>query len=286
MAHTITEMDLSAAWVSAAEHLLRQGGEEVNLIVTVRDVTTAQTVVQDVLDAVAAEHAKNLAPVTSVANTIFPAAFYLPELGDDARSHLYQSYQQFLQVGCRLRGNGHGTYFSRLIDWPGPQGSVNQLEALVLRLKRELTRTGRPGPIGNMYELAVSAPEDVADRWAWAEPIDADLRVYSPTEDARIRMGFPCLSHVSLTYWEKRLHLTALYRNQHFLRKAYGNYLGLARLLLFVCHEVGCEPGELTCVATHADLELGDHPGLGRREIEALVARGRAALAAPHSVSA
>ena len=80
-------------------------------------------------------------------------------------------------------------------------------------------------------------------------------------------MGFPCLSHISLTLYKGRLNMTALYRNQHFIRKAYGNYLGLSRLLRFICREVGCEAGALVCVAAHADAELGN----GKRDINKLV---------------
>jgi hypothetical protein len=69
-------------------------------------------------------------------------------------------------------------------------------------------------------------------------------------------MGFPCLSHISLTLHESAIHLTALYRNQGFVRKAYGNYVGLARIARFFATEVGVAVGEITCVATHADAEF------------------------------
>lgn len=65
------------------------------------------------------------------------------------------------------------------------------------------------------------------------------------------------------------IHLTALYRNQGFLRKAYGNYVGLARLARFFAREVGVGVGEIVCVASHADVELDL---AGKRALERLAA--------------
>ena len=71
-------------------------------------------------------------------------------------------------------------------------------------------------------------------------------------------MSFPCLSHLSVKYDHPRglVHLTALYRNHTFLSHAYGNYLGLGRLMAFICAETDTRPGELVSVSTHADAEL------------------------------
>jgi hypothetical protein len=63
---------------------------------------------------------------------------------------------------------------------------------------------------------------------------------------------------LSVKYDHRRglVHLTALYRNHTFLSHAYGNYLGLGRLLAFICAETDTCPGELVSVSTHADAEL------------------------------
>jgi hypothetical protein len=49
--------------------------------------------------------------------------------------------------------------------------------------------------------------------------------------------------------------MTAHYRNHYFVERAYGNYLGLGRLLVFIAHEAGLEPGRLLCVSGHAVLD-------------------------------
>ena len=44
-------------------------------------------------------------------------------------------------------------------------------------------------------------------------------------------MGFPCLSHVSLSLQKGVVHMTAIYRNHEFIKRGYGNYVGLGRVL-------------------------------------------------------
>jgi hypothetical protein len=138
------------------------------------------------------------------------------------------------------------------------------------RLQRQL---GLRGPLGSAYELAVATPNDARRSPAESTAQTAgagDLRVYTPGLDNSLR-GFPCLSHISLTLVQGRLHMTAIYRNQHFIRRAYGNYVGLARLMRFFTQEVECEPGEILCVASHADAELGQGVGFGLHDLQRLV---------------
>jgi hypothetical protein len=67
--------------------------------------------------------------------------------------------------------------------------------------------------------------------------------------------------------------MNATYRNQTFITRAYGNYIGLAGLLRFIAAETGAQPGEVQVVATHADAELS----FGKRAVNELVERCRAA---------
>ena len=83
-------------------------------------------------------------------------------------------------------------------------------------------------------------------------------------------IGFPCLSHVSFTLVGQKIHLTALYRNQDFVSRAYGNFVGLARLGTFIAREVGRELGEVLCVASHADAGFSQH---GKGRVQELVER-------------
>jgi hypothetical protein len=206
--------------------------------------------------------------VRTVANTIFPSALYLPRLGEGAREHLYENHRFGQPVARMHHANRRGNYFDRLVAWPGANGPVNQLERTILRLRQQ--RRGH-GPLSSAYEFGISTVEDGdGDTPDAAIGGDGELRIYQPGRDNSIR-GFPCLSHISLTLLQGQLHMTALYRSQGFLRRAYGNYLGLGGLLDFLCREVECAPGQLACVATYADLEISSGSGFGREAIATLI---------------
>ncbi len=274
MAELIRADNLSLGWLLGMEYLLQQrGGKTINLSVVIERAGEEDAGVREVLDRFLAERrGKDVSPISTVANTIFPQSLYLPKLGDKAQSHLYEMYRVGYPVRRRCPGNEHGTYFNRMIAWSGQEGEFNQLERAIAKLRSQLAT---PNPKSSFYEVGVSAVEDAfGDEPAGMGDGTAEMRIYSPGHDNRV-MGFPCLSHISLKLFERRVHLTALYRNQHFIRKAYGNYLGLSRLLLFICREVGCEPGELVCISTHADAELS----FGKGNVSMLVHECREALA-------
>jgi hypothetical protein len=216
--------------------------------------------------------ARNVRSIRKVADTLFPIDFYCRSRGPAARNHLYR--MQCLASRVERRCIPCGTYFDRLIDWPsgkGPKGEPerNQLERCIQLLKTYYDRGTRNL---SATELAVTCGH--SERELLPEDASTDLRVRDPMVDKRI-IGFPCLSHVSVTLHEGRINLTAMYRSQHFLSKAYGNYVGLADLQAFIAAEVSAEVGELVCVAANA--ALGLTKGIGKREIRTLLDCCRAA---------
>ncbi|MGH2532367.1 MAG: hypothetical protein ACRDJW_08675 [Thermomicrobiales bacterium] len=270
MAATIESPDLSEAWLAALEHLLAVGGKVVNLVTVIESADREDLRIRRQLDAfLLSRRSSKTWRVSTVANTIFPASLYLPRLGKAAREHLYTMHREGDKIRRRLPANRFGNYFDRLIDWPGQKGSFNQLEHVIHRLGDGERRN----PLSSAYELALCDPE--AD-----ETLSADLRIYKPGTD-NSPISFPCLSHISLTSVNGVLRMTATYRNQHFLRKAYGNYVGLSGLLRFLAHEADLQPGELVCVATHADAEIGYGRGFGIRDVRALIDACRQALDEP-----
>ncbi|MFI7019931.1 hypothetical protein [Streptomyces sp. NPDC050164] len=69
-------------------------------------------------------------------------------------------------------------------------------------------------------------------------------------------IGFPCLSHISLQLdRDRRVHAAALYRSHFMFERAYGNYLGLGRLLAYIAQQAELACGSLTVVAGHARLD-------------------------------
>jgi thymidylate synthase len=246
MAVLINESDMSVAWLKSITYLLEKGGRDVNLSVVFKNIHENHGI-RETLDEFLLESCRlgkqDVASVYTVANTLFPKELYLPKLGEKAREHLYEMHRLGYEYGKRLPANSSGTYFHRMTHWEENGARINQLENIIQRLKRQYTSNRRWSSI---YEMTTSSKLD---------ELSEDVRIYNPLKDRKI-MGFPCLSHISITLSDSYLHLTALYRNQHFIRKAYGNYLGLSHLLQYICDATGFLPGEIMCIASHADAEL------------------------------
>ncbi len=262
----IAASNLSEGWLQAFEKLLDAGGDAVNVAVAIEHPVVEHEGMRSSLDefmtSCGSNNVQPLHPIRTVANTIFPQAFYLPRLGEEARAHLYE--MQRLASRVDRRRNRYGTYFDRLIEWRGPAGTVNQLDVAIDRI-RSARRQGHS--VGNAFELEL----DEGPATAFSLP------VYSAGKDNRI-MGFPCLSHISLSLFDDRIHMTALYRNHEWVRRAYGNYLGLAQLMSFIALEAGTDLGDFLCVSAHATAEVGHGRGFGRAALRDLATRCRDAL--------
>lgn len=255
MAILVQGANVSLAWVAAMKQLVQSKEPIPNLILSIQDPTAEDRQVRQALDRLIAEHrsagARAIFPVETVANTIFPAEYFQSSGDPEARKRGYAKYTGSQGTRKRAHGSRRGTYFGRMIDWPG---DINQVEHVIEKLLEARSKRLR---YSNNTEIALSSPEDY------------ELRIYDPAKDKVIE-GFPCLSHVSISLISGRLHLTSLYRSQEFDTRAYGNLLGLGRLLAFISKETGYPVGELVNVATHAKLRCPT--GVGRtRQAQMLV---------------
>lgn len=269
MAVFISEKDVSTAWVAALSALVSSGGDVVNLTVAIADPAAEQDGVRQVLDRFISERRRarrhSVELVSTVANTLFPSAWYVPErLGTGAAAHLYEMERTARPVSRRR--NRRGTYFERMVAWPGPEKEeFNQLDQVVRRLRSARER----GHLrGHEYEVGLAMP---------ADGIAAPVLVAGKDRNTR---GFPCLSHLSFSLLHGVVSLLAVYRSHDFISRGYGNYLGLGRVLHFVAQESGFPAGELTCVSASATAEINRGAGLGRERVEALLGDCRAALGA------
>ena len=252
---------ISEAWVKGLERVMdERDGRLVHLVSTVTEPGTELVPVRGVLDA-ALERA-GAQSVDTVAETIFPSSLYsdpgfdwTPEMPsedhadlDAAAEALYDSYCEALPLLTTASGNTRGTYFGRMVSWPGKAaGGPNQLADRVAALRSE-HRAGRMR--NNTLDIDIAADSQ--------EP--RGLQIYAATD--RRRRGFPCLTHIDLTLHDGRLHCMAVYRHQYFVEKAYGNMLGLSAMLHFLCQQSGYEPGELVVHATMADAQRGTFSGV------------------------
>lgn len=253
---TITRDNLSQAWSDALQALVANHGKAVHLAVAVgRPSDPEDADIRGTLDAFIEERrsvSKKIWPVSTVANTMFPSAFYRRDR-ENARGRLYELHAKTQRIHRRLDSD---SYFNRLVAYPGTNGEpFNQLEYIVDRLIKQRKPRERGGPMSSAYEVGLTIPAG------------GDLRVQAPGQDRNL-MSFPCLSQISFTLDGDVLNLAGLYRNQYFVTRAYGNYVGLARIGDFIAHEIGAQLGEVLCLATHADAQFSD---LGKSRVEQLV---------------
>jgi hypothetical protein len=252
---------VSEAWAIGLERVMSESdGRLVHLVSTVTEPGTELAPVREVLDAALQVAGKQ--SVETVAETIFPSSLYsdpgfdwMPEMApedsadlDAAAEALYESYCDALPLLTTVTANNRGTYFGRMVSWPGKAaGGPNQLADRVVALRSE-HRAGRMR--NNTLDMDIAA--DSQDL--------RGLQIYAATD--RRRRGFPCLTHVDLTLHDGRLHCMAVYRHQYFIEKAYGNMLGLSAMLQFLCQQSGYQPGELVVHATMADAQRGTFSGV------------------------
>ncbi len=207
------------AWQADVEILLNHGGALHNLITTIEQPCFVDpTWLSD-----RSPHMFKVGgdDIRDVANTIFPAKL-AARAGD--RPGLYALYLARHDRAQRLaHGRPWGTYFERLIRFP-PTG-VNQLERVIHKL--------RTWPIRNTTGLV--------------------FHLSSPAVDAPRTRGGPCW-HYGELLWnaDGTLDLVVVYRNHDFFNKVLGNFVGLGRLLQFICEQSGKQPGRLVCHSVHA----------------------------------
>jgi len=235
MTYVVRGETVSAAWLKAIQYLLMVGGSTYNLVVEVQNPLQEVAGVKSRLDSLLKWRGDQV--IETVANTIFPKGLY--RIGE-ARTELYQRYFRVYPAIRKISDNKKGTYFGRMVSWNYVNGTTgeNQLEQVIQKL------------------TAVEPKEGTN--------VVFEVPIYHPGNDANMMMGFPCMSYLCFAGKDGTLNLNAYYRNQYFVKKAYGNYLGLSRLLSFVCSQTGYSVGAVTCTATHATLESGFTAGLRR----------------------
>lgn len=260
---------LGQAWINTLQAVNSVGGTAVNTVTTLTNPGVEDLATRAIVDGLLVPGRRSggspAQTVNTVANTLFPAALYQSpprpwspddEAGgqalDAAAAAVYEQYTDMLPMLHTANGNSRGTYFERMISWPAPDGTdVNQLKDRIHYLRQARRRNHRSN---NVADVAVAFDACPA----------AGVQVYA-SDDRRAR-GFPCLVHIDLSVHDGRLHMLAVYRTWHLVTKAYGNMLGLSRLLAFLSEQTGYPVGELAVVAGTADCERG------HREIDRIIA--------------
>jgi hypothetical protein len=233
----IEDDDLARAWGRAVLHVLAHPGTAISpLTLSItgfgRDISPEDVGIRAALDE--ALRSSKMQSVDTVAGTIFPQSIWR-YVGYD-RHRLYEQYQTNAPRYRALAPtkNGRGLYFERLIAYapPGtkPEDAVNQLEFIINAYR------DNHGVRASMLQASTFDPMSDHTRAA--------------------QLGFPCLQHVTFVPIDGgTLAMNAFYATQQLFDKAYGNYLGLCRLGLFMAREMGLTLARFNCFVGVAKLE-------------------------------
>ena len=208
------------AWKAAA-HLLLKDGDRFNLNVHIAVPTTLnEAEVAPFCHTRVSSHGKT---VYDVANTIFPKYSALHS-GDLSR--FFDHYLKAYSRGQRKYPQAWGTYFLRLVAFGS--GKENQLKKII----------------------------DAQANWRSRPRAAFVVHLSSAELDSPRPLGAPCWQYAQfIRNDDDVLSLSAVYRSHDYFQKALGNFVGLTRLLRFVCEHTGMKPGTLTCLSTYASLQ-------------------------------
>lgn len=227
MAALINGTNCLDAWRNVCSHLIAQPtGEDVNIIVEINnpcDFTNIGTWLSDYNPKDFLSGGDNL---KHVINTIFP---YSLKSFFTNRQDFYDKYGT---IYSKSHNKKWGTYFQRLISFGKGIDAThpNQLEKAITSLQG-----GSPQRFFITFHLTAS-------------------NVESNTRP----LGGPCWQFGEVVKNPLGgIDLVVVYRNHDYFNKALGNYIGLAKLLEFICAEASQTPGKIIVHSIHGYSSAG-----------------------------
>lgn len=229
----IDRPNLSAAWAEAFLHTIDHAGTEIApLVLSItgfdnNGVPQEDQAVRTELDTLLTN--KDKLNIENVAYTIFPQRLW--KMSGYNRARLFELYRmafpRYRAMNRQL--NGRGLYFERLISFGRGPCNGNQLEWILSKYEAH----------SNVRRSMLQAA------------------IFDPERDhvSNAQLGFPCLQQVSFEPTSAGLVINAFYATQQLFIKAYGNYLGLARLGAFIAHEMRMPLARLNVMVGVAKLE-------------------------------
>jgi len=250
------ETNLSVAWARAFLTISAKSGRESSpFLVSITGFDDGRVIedrdMRHALDTALEEGGYQ--SVETVANTIFPESLW-QRVGRN-RTKLFEQYLENLPdyVAMEPRKNRCGLYFSRLIAFDLDPTTGDRLPHIPVELAPHK---------GNQLEFIIRMWQDGRRRRGMFQAC-----VFDPVRDhtGAARQPFPCLQHISLVPDARSgtLCLNAFYATQQLFVKAYGNWLGLARLGSFLAHEMGLQFDRLTCFAGIEKMDQDQRPRSG-----------------------
>lgn len=219
MPHLIKADSIYNAWHNASSYVYDNGSVN-NLVIDIENPCDFDNLENWIHDYNPINH--NGDNIKDVINTIFPYKLYSRY---PVRSELYSRYKSVYERAWSFRS--WGTYFQRLISYGKHfEGNhPNQLERAITALRRNRNQKS-----SITFHLTDSG-------------LDANTRP----------RGAPCWHYGELIcHQDRSVDLVAVYRNHDYFNKALGNFIGLSKLLQFLCSESGRNPKSLIIHSIHA----------------------------------
>lgn len=220
----IEDKNLSYAWSRALLQIISNPGKKISpLVISLTDFNgnkpNEDINIRNALDKLLKTHGHQ--KIETVANTIFPYSLWRRSCYD--RTNLFNRYINLIPriKSIEKTKNKRGLYFERLISFEDGSNNINQLEHIISKYN------SRSGVRTSMFQASIFDPRR------------------DHINDAQ--MGFPCLQHISFVPDNNSLTLNAFYATQQLFHKAYGNYLGLCQLGLFMAREMNLNLERMNC---------------------------------------
>lgn len=208
------------AWKAATSYML-SNGDGFNLIVHI--VNPLEFTAEE-LSEVFNNGLIRKVELQNVINTIFPNKLYEKYLSKSI-ADFYDHHEKLYNRGKSMHSknrNRWGNYFLRFTRFGF--NKKNQLQNIIESINR------------NHKSFAAAYY----------------IHTSSVDYDSNIKMrGNPCLQYLQFGVCDDQINLTAVYRNHDFYNKALGNYIGLSKLLEFVCEKTNKKIGSFTCHSIH-----------------------------------
>ena len=237
---TIIADNLSLGWAKVMLELTRPGVTRITPLTLVIRGFDAAGVAAEILEIRTAIdtflEAQGKRDTENVAWTIFPQRYWDVSGGD--REAFFELFiESFERVqDFNPRNNKRGSYFQRLVDLNGGGKGPNQLRWML-----------------DDYDAHPKA----------RRTSKFQATTFDPARDhsSASLLEFPCLQQVSFTFDDGTLHLNAFYATQQIARKAYGNYLGLARLGAFMANQMKLRFEQMNVFVGMAQMDVAkSHP--------------------------
>ena len=218
--HLITNECFQQCWIEATKLIQENKWNMFNLVVQIQNPHIIDKNLHQDIDSFF--RSCGLLTSKQVAWTIFPDKLYK---GYSSSEKLYDYYLRH-KKSLKKKGSW-GTYFNRMISYEKDDICVNQLNNIINAINNR-TLTSKAA-----YTIVIEKPGKETIR----------------------PLGAPCLNYLAIQLTNnsnRKVGLLFTYRNHDFLKKAYGNYLGLCNLLKFIATETNSNLGPITCISSHA----------------------------------